>query len=149
MSDVKKVIDKFDGDYYFLSNFSDSSLWYEGIHYPTVEHAYQASKVLDLELRKKLASQPTAAKAKKMGRSFKKKNEQREDWIDISLKVMEDLLKIKFSDPFLKKKLLATGDAELIEGNWWGDIFYGVCNGVGENHLGKLLMKIRGELKNG
>lgn len=61
---------------------------------------------------------------------------------------MEELLRIKFSgiDPFLTRALLETGDAELIEGNTWNDTFWGVCNGEGENNLGRLLMKVREEL---
>ena len=56
---------------------------------------------------------------------------------------MRDALIQKFSDKKLQKKLIDTGDAELIEGNWWGDKFWGVCEGEGENHLGKLLMEVR------
>lgn len=59
---------------------------------------------------------------------------------------MEDLLRQKFSKTPLRRLLLATGEAELIEGNTWGDTYWGVCHGVGQNHLGCLLMKIRGEL---
>lgn len=61
---------------------------------------------------------------------------------------MEELLVIKFSgkDPFLTRALMATGNAELVEGNTWNDTFWGICNGTGENHLGKLLMKVRANL---
>jgi predicted NAD-dependent protein-ADP-ribosyltransferase YbiA (DUF1768 family) len=59
---------------------------------------------------------------------------------------METLLRQKFAHPELRAKLKETNDAELVEGNWWGDRFWGVCRGEGENHLGKLLMKIRAEL---
>ena len=61
---------------------------------------------------------------------------------------MTDLCRIKFSDPHLRSLLLATGDAELIEGNWWHDQFWGVCNGVGQNQLGKILMAIRNLYRN-
>ena len=61
---------------------------------------------------------------------------------------MEDICRAKFTqNEELKKKLIDTGDATLIEGNTWNDTFWGVCNGVGENNLGKILMKIREELK--
>ena len=60
------------------------------------------------------------------------------------LDVMRDLVVQKFSDPLLQSLLETTGDEELIEGNHWGDVFWGVCKGVGENHLGKILMKVRG-----
>jgi hypothetical protein len=60
---------------------------------------------------------------------------------------MYGLILGKFQDPELKTKLLATGDAELIEGNWWGDVYWGVCNGEGRNELGKILMQVRDELR--
>jgi predicted NAD-dependent protein-ADP-ribosyltransferase YbiA (DUF1768 family) len=60
---------------------------------------------------------------------------------------MEDLSRQKFSHPELRQKLLDTGSCTLVEGNTWGDTFWGVCDGVGENHLGKLLMTIRADLE--
>jgi predicted NAD-dependent protein-ADP-ribosyltransferase YbiA (DUF1768 family) len=71
----------------------------------------------------------------------------RPDWNDVRLAIMEDLVRQKFLTSSMERLLLSTGDAELIEGNYWGDTFWGVCRGVGENHLGKILMKIREELK--
>ena len=53
----------------------------------------------------------------------------------------------KFSDPYLREMLLDTGDEELIEGNWWGDQYWGVCNGVGKNRLGNILMLIRKNIR--
>jgi predicted NAD-dependent protein-ADP-ribosyltransferase YbiA (DUF1768 family) len=60
---------------------------------------------------------------------------------------MRDLLRQKFAHPELRRLLLATGDAELVEGNTWGDRFWGVCAGRGQNHLGRLLMAIRAEIR--
>jgi predicted NAD-dependent protein-ADP-ribosyltransferase YbiA (DUF1768 family) len=71
----------------------------------------------------------------------------RKDWEDVKLDVMESLLRVKFADLELKQLLLATGTAKLIEGNFWGDTYWGVCAGIGRNNLGKLLMKIRDELR--
>ena len=62
--------------------------------------------------------------------------------------LMKRLLKMKFAIPELKEMLLATGDEELVEGNYWRDTIWGVCDGVGENHLGKMLMEIREDLRN-
>ena len=70
----------------------------------------------------------------------------RPDWEDVKLSVMEGLLRQKFREEPFKSQLKATGDAQLVEGNYWGDVYWGVCRGQGENHLGKLLMKIRGEI---
>jgi ribA/ribD-fused uncharacterized protein len=72
----------------------------------------------------------------------------RPDWEQVKILIMTSLVRDKFTrHQDLKEQLLATGDAELIEGNWWGDTFWGVCKGKGENHLGKVLMKVREELK--
>lgn len=71
----------------------------------------------------------------------------RPDWEYIRVDVMTELVRKKFSQEPLRSQLIATGDAELIEGNWWNDTFWGVCNGVGENNLGKILMKVRDEIR--
>lgn len=137
------MIDKFRGKYWFLSNFYESSIEDENITYPTVEHYFQAQKTLNREEKLKIAKATKPAKAKKMGRQVK----LRKDWEDIKLQVMEKALRLKFQDSTLRKKLIATGDEELVEGNPWGDRYWGVCNGSGKNNLGKLLMKIRKELQ--
>lgn len=137
------MIDSFRGDYSFLSNFHPCTIEYEGITYPSVEHAYQAAKTLDLDDRRRIATL-TAAQAKRAGKQVA----QREDWTKkTKLLVMEDLLVKKFWHTPLSEKLLATGDEELVEGNWWNDIFWGKCKGIGANNLGKLLMHIRSQLR--
>ena len=133
------MIDAFIKTNRFLSNFYPCKVTYEGITYPTTEHAFQAAKTLDQSLRKTIANLPQPSEAKKEGRNL----QLRPDWEKIKVQVMRELLLLKFSDPELKKKLLATGKEELIEGNWWGDTFWGVCKGTGQNMLGKLLMEIR------
>lgn len=137
------MIDKFRGKYWFLSNFYESPIEDENIIYPTVEHYFQAQKTLNREEKLKIAKASKPAKAKKMGRQVN----LRKDWEDIKLQVMEKALRQKFQDPALCEKLIATGDEELVEGNPWGDRYWGVCNGSGKNKLGKLLMKIRKELQ--
>lgn len=137
------MIDKFRGKYWFLSNFYESSIEDENITYPTVEHYFQAQKTLNREEKLKIAKATKPAKAKKIGRQVN----LRKDWEDIKLQVMEKALRLKFQNPDLRKKLIATGDEELVEGNQWGDRYWGVCNGSGKNKLGKLLMKIRKELQ--
>lgn len=135
-------IDTFTGDNNFLSNFYSINVTLNGVTYPTVEHAYQAAKTKDLNEREVVRIQPTAGKAKRAG----KKVTLRPDWELVKVHIMEDLLRQKFQDPILKQKLIETGNKTLIEGNYWGDTFWGVCNGIGENELGKLLMQIRGEI---
>lgn len=62
-------------------------------------------------------------------------------------KIMYDLNVIKFSNPYLKNLLMLTGDKYLEETNWWRDDYWGVWEGNGLNKLGRILMKIRDELK--
>lgn len=138
------MIDSFRGAHAFLSNFHDSPVEYEGVEYPTVEHAYQAAKTLNGELRLN-ALGLTAGQVKRWGAKLPR----RADWFGVSLGVMEELVREKFMrHPDLLEKLLATGEEELVEGNNWGDAFWGMVGGVGENHLGRILMKVRAELRN-
>ena len=72
----------------------------------------------------------------------------RPDWNDIRVDIMRNIVNAKFTqNPDLMNKLLETNDAELLEGNWWKDTFWGICNGEGENNLGKILMEIRDKYK--
>ena len=136
---VTDKIERFDGEYSFLSNFHPSPVTYADVEYPTVEHAYQAAKTLDFGERVGIRMAATPGKAKRMGR----KATLREDWDDVKVRVMRVLLRKKFRDAELRKKLNATKGKKLVEGNTWGDTFWGVCNGVGENQLGRLLMEVR------
>ncbi|MEA2735214.1 MAG: hypothetical protein QOE14_1665, partial [Humisphaera sp.] len=112
--------------------------------YPSSEHAYQAAKTLDVAERKKIAATTSPADAKRAGRALK----LRDDWETAKFDVMERCVRDKFTrHPDLRQKLLATGDAELIEGNTWGDRVWGVYQGEGANHLGRILMKVRAELR--
>lgn len=141
-------IEVFNGEWHFLSNFYLTDIEYEGLTYPSVEHAYQAAKTeIWAERLQFTARSLTPGRAKRLGRGLT----LRPNWGEIKLKVMKDLLNEKFyfvsSLGSLSLRLLATDNAELIEGNTWGDTFWGVCRGVGENHLGKLLMERREELR--
>lgn len=133
------MIDSFTGQYRFLSNFYPAWVHYKGIDYPSVEHAYQAQKTDIPSEQVAISKLSTPAQAKRMGRQVK----WRRDWDKVKVGVMRDLLQIKFAQQELLQKLLATGDEQLVEGNWWGDRFWGVCHGEGQNMLGKLLMEVR------
>ena len=137
------IIDRFSGEYRWLSNFSPVKIKFEDIIYPSVENAYQAAKTLSVSDREKI-SKVSASNAKRLGRLVKIRN----DWDTIKLAVMENLLREKFSNHIYKKLLLSTRNAILIEGNYWNDTFWGICNNKGQNHLGKLIMKIRNEYIN-
>lgn len=129
------MIDSFRGEYRFLSNF------YIEPDRTCVECEFQQAKVYPALIPNFLLLTP--AEAKKLGRSV----ELRPDWEFVKKKIMYDLIKKKFTDhSILKYLLLQTGTNELIEGNTWGDTYWGICNGKGSNHLGRILMQVRGEL---
>ena len=123
----------------FLSNFHLCEIIYEGIKYPSVEHAFQAAKSKDPDERIRISkiSKPDGAK------SAGKKVKLRDDWEKVKVDIMKNLLLIKFKNSELRDKLISTNDKELIEGNTWRDTFWGVYRGKGKNILGKLLMSVR------
>lgn len=132
------------GEFQFLCNFYPCEISYGALVYPTSEHAFQAAKTVLIEEKVLISMLKTPLEAKRAGRKLTK---IRSNWDNIRLKIMEDIVRAKFTQhKDLAAKLKATGNRELIEGNWWKDTFWGVCDGVGENHLGKILMKVRSEL---
>jgi ribA/ribD-fused uncharacterized protein len=139
------VIERFKDEFHFLSNMYLVDIHYNGIDFNSVEQAYQYQKTTSTREGLKVLKCNDPKKVKGIAKGFKF---IREDWNDVRLGIMYNLLWIKFNNPQLKEALLLTDGWELVEGNWWGDIFYGVCDGVGENYLGKLLMKVRDKLKN-
>jgi len=130
-------------EYSFLSNFYPCLIEFDGDIYPSLEHAYQAAKTNDPNERKKIREEKQVRRAKQIGRHVT----IREDWEQIKVEVMRDLLKKKFENPQLRKLLLDTYPHDLVEGNNWGDTFWGVCRGHGKNMLGVLLMQLRSELR--
>ncbi len=133
-------IEKFRGPHWFLSNFYPITV----NELPSVEHFYQASKFLDLEIREQIKNAKTAGDAKRLANANRGKI--REGWDDLKETIMWSGLVKKFKDPGLARKLLSTKDEEIVHENYWGDIFWGTVNGKGQNILGKMLMKIREEL---
>lgn len=154
-------ITEFRGPYRFLSNFYYSPIVVEiggGNHLNpyaddpttylahTVEHAFQALKADNPDQARWVIWSPTPGEAKRRGRRVM----MRPDWDAQRITTMASLLSIKFAaGSELARWLLATGDAALIEGNTWGDQFWGVAGGKGENNLGKLLMIRRAQLMAG
>lgn len=138
-----EIILSFSGEHRFLSNFWPCEVEYEGISFSSVEHAYVAAKTTDIELRQEIVYVATPGKVKRFGRKLV----LRDDWEDIKLSVMRNLVQQKFQDAELMEKLQATRPCELVEGNTWGDTFWGQCPiGNGQNHLGKILMSIRDDI---
>ena len=135
-------ITSFRGMYAFLSNFYAAPITDKnGDGWPTVEHAFQAMKTKNQDTRDMIRTQcPRPVDARFIGRALT----LRSDWEQIKLPLMKRLVQRKFEqNPKLMTALKATGDRELIEGNKHGDTFWGQCNGVGENHLGRILMEVR------
>jgi len=140
------MIVEFQGQYRFLSNFWPCSIKYPAClpepfdTFASAEHVFQAMKCENEAEKYLIRDAETAGKAKRLGR----KVQIRKDWDQIKNGIMFKIVMNKFKqNPDLAEKLLATNDEELIEGNDWGDTYWGVCNGQGHNHLGKLLMKVR------
>ena len=141
-------ISKFEGEYAFLSNFYVAAFTYGaddkniGDCFPTVEHCFQAAKTTDTMDYFKIRDAATPGKAKRLGR----KTALRPDWDKVKFDLMMRMTHCKFvQNPEIAEKLIETGDAELVEGNNWGDTYWGVDlrTGIGENRLGIGLMLLR------
>jgi ribA/ribD-fused uncharacterized protein len=130
----------FKGEHAFLSNFYPETIWFSGTSWRTSEHLYQACKTEDHEWAQRIHHALTPGQAKRIGQHAP----LRPDWETVRVPMMRLVLGVKFRPgSTVSGWLLATGDAELIESNTWGDRFWGVCKGEGENHLGRLLMTHR------
>jgi ribA/ribD-fused uncharacterized protein len=143
------MINCFDVKWAFLSNFYWNEIEFEGITYPTNEHFFQAMKTLDIGERQKIANCLTPGQAKRMGRQVA----LRPDWEEVKEDIMFLGLCLKFADEQLADWLVETGDEPLEEGTTWHDNEWGNCscpkckNTEGKNKLGKLLMKVRGMIR--
>jgi ribA/ribD-fused uncharacterized protein len=153
------MITKFQGRWHFLSNFYPCIIEHKGIKYPSVEHYYVAMKVTEIQMfdgihytagdfRELIAKVKLPSDVKKIGQRVK----IRKDWDEKKLQFMEWGVREKFKDPKIAELMLLTGNDDIIEGNYWHDNFWGSCicqkcGNNGENHLGKILMNIRDEIK--
>ena len=141
------MINKFSEKHRYLSNFWLSPVILDSTIYPSVENAYQAAKLQENNKRRSTFINCSPGKAKREGKEISETGVGVQNWNEIKLSVMTKLLQQKFVDgSFLAEKLVKTNGCEIVEGNTWGDTYWGVCAGVGENNLGKLLMSIRDEL---
>lgn len=138
------MIDWFRGKYFFLSNFYESDVTFRGLVYPSAEAAFQAQKTTNPAIQQSFTRlKPTQAKA--LGHRIG----LRRDWGRVKDAVMLEVVLAKFeSNPYLISKLCETGTSQLIEGNTWGDHYWGVCHGTGENRLGYTLMQVRNWYQN-
>lgn len=137
------AIKEFRGKYYFLSNFYEAKVSWDGVEYLNNESAFQSAKVLDRETRLKF-SNLDPSQGKRKGRNVR----LRHDWEKVKFDIMYEICYAKFTqNEDLKQRLLDTKDEYLEEGNTWGDKIWGTVSGVGQNNLGKILMRVRDDLK--
>ena len=140
-------IRSFSKEHSFLSNMHIAPIRWGGVIWPSTEHAYQAAKTSNIEQQEAIRNNPCPKKAKKAG----KKVDMRPDWDKLKVDVMRSVCFAKFTQhPELKQKLIDTGNARLVEGNWWHDNFWGTCpedSENGQNWLGKILMELREQFR--
>lgn len=140
------MIKEFKNQYFFLSNFYEYPIYYNKLVFCNAEAAFQAQKVINEKDQYKFINL-NASQARKLGKTV----QLRKDWEEIKDSVMYEIVKRKFTiNKELQQKLLETKEEELVEGNWWHDTYWGVDSktGIGQNKLGKILMKVREEVKN-
>jgi len=144
----EKIISSFSGDYAFLSNLYLWKFNYKGDWYPSAEHAYQAAKTFDPKLKWQIRVAATPKIAKQLGKTVP----LIPMWDEINVGIMFEILLCKFitiTGSKLTEKLIDTYPNKLIEGNTWGDTYWGMVYNentkkwVGQNKLGRLLMLIR------
>jgi N-glycosidase YbiA len=129
----------FFAEYRWLSNYHVCDIYFEGILYPSTENAYQAAKSNDIFIRQQMV-ELTPNESKKFGQQIT----IRGDWHKIKYDVMCSVVFEKFYRHLdLRQALIDTGNKHLSEDNHWGDQYWGVCEGKGENSLGKILMAVR------
>ena len=119
----------------------ETPVFVDGILYRSAENAFQAMKVDENEREIFVDISPKEA------RQLGKKVTLPENWEDVRLGYMTKVVSAKFENEYLKRKLLETGDRVLVEGNTWGDRYWGVYNGKGENNLGTILMELRDKFR--
>ena len=146
MENDMKIILSFTGVYSFLSNFYEYPVYYDGLKYMNSEAAFQSAKCMNKDGRMTFCFL-NPSEAKRLGRRVR----LRPDWEDTKDQIMYDVVKAKFSDPHLAKMLLSTENADLYEGNTWGDTYWGIDRRTlrGQNKLGEILMRVRREISEG
>lgn len=147
MSDIKEPILFYEREFYVFSNFSSFAIEWEGKLYMTSEHVYHSEKFQDEEMKGLIRTTRSAHDAQKL--AFANKDKYRPDWDDVKIGIMKKILHVKVSQhPYVKKKLLESGDRELIEDSWRDNFWGWGPDKDGENHLGKLWMEVRAEVIN-
>jgi ribA/ribD-fused uncharacterized protein len=146
MGNSEEKVFFYEREFYPFSNFSSFALEWEGTLYMTSEHAYQAQKFSDSEIIERIKNARSAYDVFKIAREHQ--NKVRYDWLDIRVSVMEKIIRAKVAQhPYVKQKLIESGDREIVEDSWKDDFWGWGSNKDGQNQLGKIWMKIREEIK--
>lgn len=136
----------YEQDFYVLSNFSAFSLVWKGLRFDTSEAAYHFEKFNDTNILWEIRTAPSAHEAFKIAE--RNKRLRRSDWDSVKVGIMRDILRAKAAQhEYVRRKLLATGDRELVENSWRDDFWGWGPNRDGQNMLGKLWMEVRAELR--
>ena len=146
---MDEVIGFYPREFYPFDNFSSFKVEWNGYLFSSVEEAYQAASFMgsDEELVEKIKKSHSADEAQRI--AYANRDKRREDWDDVKISIMEELLRLKIEqNPYVKKKLLQTGDYMIVEDSPKDDFWGWGPNRNGQNNLGKLWMKLREELKN-
>lgn len=146
---MNEVIGFYPREFYPFDNFSSFKVEWNGYLFSSVEEAYQAASFMgsDEELVEKIKKSHSADEAQRI--AYANRDKRREDWDDVKVSIMEELLRLKIEqNPYVKKKLLQTGDYMIVEDSPKDDFWGWGPNRNGQNNLGKLWMKLREGLKN-
>jgi len=145
--DTDKQILFYENEFYVFSNFSAFAIEWKDKLYMTSEHVFHSEKFEESNLKEQIRNARSAHVALKIAEANKDKHKS--DWNTVELKVMKEILRAKVEQhPYVKKKLMESGDKELIEDSWRDSYWGWGPNKDGENHLGKLWMEVRNEFRN-
>lgn len=135
-----------DGEYYMFSNFSSFAVAWRGVVWMTSEHAYQAAKFTDESVILKIKNALSAHEAKTIAHEHEELMDS--DFKDKKISLMKEIVLAKVSQhEYIRNKLLVTQSRAIIEDSPW-DAFWGSgVDGLGENHLGKIWMEVREEIR--
>lgn len=136
----------YENSYFALNNFSAHTIKYNGIFYPTAEHAFHGAKFDDEKIKEEIRNTTSPLEAFELGKKYKLL--RKTNWNEIKVNILYEILKEKVKQhEEVKKVLLSTNEEEIVEDNPNDDFWGNGKDGSGQNQTGKILMKIRVELK--
>ena len=143
----KEYIGFYERDFYVFSNFSFFIMEWKGKLWPTSEYVYQSERFADEAIKEKIRNMRSSHEAFRFAQE--NKHLQVSNWGDIKIEIMKEILREKVRQhPYVRKKLIDSGDRELIEDSWRDDFWGWGANKDGVNQLGKCWMEVRTEVTN-